>query len=120
MEYSCRSFYVGEERFTPIGWFRENAEDYWNYGIPEEKHLKVRLIGVQRCTWVNQTTEFEFDETGLFNCGYDTTFKIIVGLLEDSEMEYYNEYCVPEDKDLADWFCRAQGFYKSEWKWLEI
>lgn len=120
MEYSCRSFYIGEERFTPIGWFRENAEYYWNYNMPEERHLKVRLIGVQRWARIDPTTGFEFDETGLFNCGDDTTFKIMLGLLEDSEMEYYNEYCAPEDRDLADWFCRAQGFYKSEWKWLEI
>lgn len=120
MQYNIRDFYLDAGRFAPIGWYKDRVENYWNDYVPEEKHKRVRLIGVQRFSRINTTTGFEFDETGLFNYGHDSIFKVILGLLEDDEMEYYNEYCAPEDRDLADWFCKVQGFYKSEWKWLEI
>jgi hypothetical protein len=121
MEYSCRNVYVDKDRFTPMGWFKNNVEHYWNYDMPEGRHLKVRVIGVQRNTRLNnKTTGFEFDETGLFNYEYGENFRVVWGLLEDSEMEYYNEYCAPEDRDLVDWFCKVEGFYKSDWNWLEI
>lgn len=121
MEYNTRRVYVDNERYECIKAFKDRTESYWTQDMPENWHLRVRLIGVKRESPFGEYTEgFEFDETGLFNFGAGSSFKIVLGLLGDDELKYYNMCCAPEDRDLAGWFCKAKGFYKSEWKWLEI
>lgn len=121
MEYITRRVYVDNERYECIKAFKDRAEIHWTQDMPENWHLKVRLIGVKRESPFGDYTEgFEFDEMGLFNFGAGATFKIVLGLLSDNELKYYNMCCAPEDRDLAGWFCNVKGFYKSDWKWLEV